>query len=69
MPGVTDGFALAKWIAENQPGIPVIVTSGDAEKIATAPDLGGSFQFVPKPYELDALVEKIRKTLKQHTAS
>jgi CheY-like chemotaxis protein len=63
MPGVTDGFALAKWISENQPGIPVIVTSGDTERIAAAADLGAGFQFVPKPYELDAVAEKIRQTL------
>src|SRR5689334_22023277 len=29
MPGLTDGFALAKWIGENQPDVVVIVTSGD----------------------------------------
>jgi len=69
MPGVTDGFALAKWMNENHPDIPVIVTSGDAEKIANAPDLEGGCQFVAKPYELDAVADKIRQTLKeQHSA-
>jgi len=63
MPGITDGFALAKWISENQPEIPVIVTSGDAEKIASAPDCCGHSQFVPKPYDLDHVAEQIRKTL------
>jgi len=61
MPGVTDGFALAKWMNENHPDIPVIVTSGDAEKIANAPDLEGGFQFVPKPYDLDAVADRISK--------
>ena len=69
MPGVTDGFALAKWISENHPDIPVIVTSGDAEKIASATDLGDGCQFVPKPYDLDAVAEQIRQMLKQHSAS
>jgi DNA-binding NtrC family response regulator len=64
MPGLTDGFALAKWISENQPTMPVILTSADPEKVATAPDLGSGFQFVPKPYELDAIAELIRRTLK-----
>jgi len=69
MPGVTDGFALAKWIGENQPGIPVIVTSGDAEKIASATNTGGGFRFVAKPYELDAVAEHVRQALKQRNAS
>jgi DNA-binding NtrC family response regulator len=63
MPGLTDGFALAKWIHENQPGTPVIVTSGDADKIATAHDIGEGIQFVPKPYDLDALTTHIRQKL------
>jgi len=63
MPGLTDGLALARWIADNQPGIPVIVTSGDVEKAATARESGGDFQFVPKPYDLDALTAQIRQTL------
>src|SRR6201986_4651612 len=53
MPGITDGFALAKWVSENQPDVPVIVTSGDAEKIAAAGELGQAIQFIPKPYDLD----------------
>ncbi len=65
MPGVTDGFALAKWIADNQPSIPVIVTSGDAEKAATANEAGMSFPFVAKPYDLDELAAQIRQTLDQ----
>lgn len=69
MPGITDGFALAKWIIENHPEIPVIVTSGDAEKIASAPDCGGQSQFVPKPYDLDHVAEQIRKTLNRRNGA
>src|SRR5947207_14070162 len=36
MPGLTDGFALARWIGENQPGTPVIIPSGDTQKMPTA---------------------------------
>ena len=46
----------------------MIVTSGDAEKIANAPDLGGGCQFVAKPYDLDAVADQIRQTLKQRSA-
>jgi len=69
MPGVTDGFALAKWTRENHPDIPVIVTSGDAEKIANAPDLGDGCHFIPKPYELDAVAEQVRQLLKQRNTT
>jgi DNA-binding response OmpR family regulator len=68
MPGVTDGFALARWIGENQPGVAVIVTSGDTEKITMAKELGDSVQFLPKPYDLDALTEQIGQTLNRHIA-
>ncbi len=61
MPGLTDGFALAKWTSENCPNVPVIVTSGDAEKMAMAPGL--AIQFVPKPYELDAIAALLHATL------
>jgi DNA-binding NtrC family response regulator len=63
MPGLTDGFALAKWINENQPDTPVIVTSGDAEKIATVREIDEDLQFVPKPYDLDTLTTHIRQTI------
>lgn len=63
MPGITDGFALAKWIAENQPDIPVIVASGDTAKIELAEAEESRFQFLRKPYELDALTVMIRETL------
>src|ERR1700761_3224676 len=63
MPGLTDGFALAKWISENQPAIPVIVTSGDEQKAAAAKDLGATFQFVPKPYDLAEVAALLVRTL------
>ncbi len=64
MPGITDGFALAKWVRENQPHVPVVVTSGDAEKLAMAGETSG-LQFVAKPYDLDSVAALIRKTLDQ----
>jgi two-component system cell cycle sensor histidine kinase/response regulator CckA len=70
MPGLTDGLALANWIGENQPEIPVIVTSGDKDKVAGAKEAGDSFHFVPKPYDLEELATQIRRTLdKRSTAS
>ncbi len=69
MPGLTDGFALAKWIGENQPEIPVIVTSGDEGKAAAAKENGASIQFIPKPYDLDELAAQMRKTLEKRAVT
>jgi DNA-binding response OmpR family regulator len=65
MPGLTDGFALAKWIGENQPEIPVIVASGNEGKAVAATEISANFQFVPKPYDLGELAARIRETLDQ----
>ena len=32
MPGAMDGFGLAQWVRTNQPNMPVILASGDANK-------------------------------------
>jgi DNA-binding NtrC family response regulator len=63
MPGVTDGFALAKWIIENQPAVHVIVTSGDTQKMAMAKDFGSEVLFVPKPCDPDMLTDLFRRTM------
>jgi len=66
MPGVTDGLALATWIKENQPSVHVIATSGDPEKVALAKEIAG-LQFVPKPYDLEAVTDLIRKAVGQRS--
>ncbi|HWE06732.1 MAG TPA: response regulator [Rhizomicrobium sp.] len=60
MPGKLDGFGLAHWIRINQPGLPIILTSGDAAKAATAKDLCEREPFMAKPYDLQHLVRRIR---------
>jgi len=39
MPGTIDGFALAHWVRTNRPGLPIILTSGDAKKASSAKQL------------------------------
>lgn len=63
MPGVTDGLALAKWIADNQPTVPVVVTSGDEEKGKAAKELGSILRFVPKPYDLAEVAALIQDAI------
>jgi CheY-like chemotaxis protein len=58
MPGSMDGFGLARWVRANRPGLDVILAgtvpgaAGAAEKLCEATHL-------PKPYESQAVVERI----------
>ncbi len=57
-----DGFEVAKWVHEHRPGLPVILASGYSGKTNMAAELNGA-QFFRKPFDFDAVVEKIRETL------
>ncbi len=57
-----DGFALAKWVHENRPGLPVILASGYSGKTNMAAELNGA-EFFRKPFDFDAVVEKIRDAI------
>jgi CheY-like chemotaxis protein len=52
------GIELARWVVENCPGIPVILTSGTRLHEAVP-----GVSFLPKPYDFAALVERIRVLL------
>jgi len=57
MPGTVDGFELAAYVRRTRPELKVIITSGHA-----GPDgaRGLADAFLPKPYELGAILERIR---------
>lgn len=62
MPGDVDGFGLARWVRQHQPGLKVILTSGyvkAAEKAGELCDDGP----IPKPYDHQLVVERIRQNL------
>jgi CheY-like chemotaxis protein len=61
MPGEIDGFGLAKWVRDNQSGLPVFVASGYSGKFDLARELCAGEQFFAKPYDLDLVVAKIRE--------
>jgi CheY-like chemotaxis protein len=63
MPGSMDGFGLAKWLRANRPGLPVILTSGDAKKAAEAKELCEDGPFMAKPYDLKVVVAQIRAAI------
>ncbi|WP_341989162.1 response regulator [Azorhizobium sp. AG788] len=55
MPGRMDGVGLALTVRRDRPEVAVLVTSGDL-----APDIARQMPaFIPKPYDLDAVVVQI----------
>lgn len=55
MPGRLDGVGLAQTVRRDRPHVAVIVTSGDL-----APEVARELPaFIPKPYDLDAVVVRI----------
>jgi CheY-like chemotaxis protein len=67
MPGEMDGFALARWVRKNRPGLPVILTSGDGKKSAAAKELCENEPFFAKPYDVAAVVAHIRGLINSKT--
>jgi CheY-like chemotaxis protein len=56
MPGQMDGFALAQWIRQYRPNIPVILTSGYAGE---APPVALCDCFLDKPYGPTEILQHI----------
>jgi CheY-like chemotaxis protein len=65
MPGSMDGFGLLQWVKANKRDLPIIITSGDARRRATARNLYAHEPFVDKPYDFDAVIARIRKLIEQ----
>jgi DNA-binding NtrC family response regulator len=64
-PGKVDGFGLAQWVRKNRPGLPVILTSGDAKKSEVAKALCENEPMFEKPYDLDLVLAHIRTVMAQ----
>jgi len=60
MPGKFDGMALARRLRDDQPKIPVLLTTGYAKSVA---DPFTEFPLLRKPYQLSALAHAVRKAL------
>ena len=63
IPGEMDGFGLAHWVRENRPGLPVLLTSGDTMIGKTAEGLCEKLNFLPKPYDFQSVVARLRSLL------
>ena len=58
VPGILNGYALASWVMENKPGLPVLLASDKDEAAA-------QWSEMPKPYDVALAVRRIRATLER----
>jgi DNA-binding response OmpR family regulator len=63
MPGPIDGFALARWVRDNCPGIDVLLTSGIERSAEVAGMLCDVGPLLEKPYEPHGVVHRIKQLM------
>ena len=61
MPGSMDGFALARWVRANKPGLEVILTSGIERSADIAATLCEAGPLMKKPYSSQDVVDRLRQ--------
>jgi DNA-binding NtrC family response regulator len=64
MPGILNGHALAEWVLENRPSLPVLLASGDLDTVDSLEESWGA-SIIAKPYDPELVVRKIRATLER----
>lgn len=69
MPGLMDGFGLARWLHTNRPGLPVILTSGDSKKAHAVKELCEERPFFEKPYDMEEVLAQVRVSLESFRAT
>jgi two-component system nitrogen regulation response regulator GlnG len=68
MPGI-DGLELLKQIHQSHPDIPVIITTAHSDlDSAVAAYQGGAFEYLPKPFDLEELVDVARRGISFYQA-
>jgi len=61
LPGEMNGLALASCLHRRRPCLPVVLTSGDGDPVRRlATEMVGSERFLPKPYRLEELADRLR---------
>jgi CheY-like chemotaxis protein len=63
LPGVIDGFALARWVRANHSGIGVILAGTISRAADAAAELCEEGPMLAKPYEPQAVVDRIKRLL------
>src|SRR5690606_30182202 len=69
MPG-ENGLELLERMKERWPGLPVIIMTAFSDlESAVAAFQGGAFEYLPKPFDVQAAVELIRRAVDEHSLS
>ena len=68
MPGVIDGFGLAKWIRQHRPGVDVLLAGTASRALETAEELCAQGP-IAKPYDAMTVHAHIRRLLAARTAA
>jgi|SRR5580693_3332436 DNA-binding response OmpR family regulator len=63
--GELTGYAFARWLGDHHPDIPVLLTSGDP---IASPRAHIGIPFIPKPYVLAEVDERIKELLARRRA-
>ena len=63
MPGSMDGFALSQWVRANRQGVDVILVGSPARAADAAGELCASGPTLSKPYEPQAVLDRIKRLL------
>ena len=63
LPGAIDGHALAQWIGQEKPALPVILAATPEHTADVAATVCEAGPMVAKPYEQQILLDRIRRTL------
>ncbi|TPG37998.1 response regulator [Sphingomonas koreensis] len=69
MPGDMDGFGLAHWVRANRPGLPIILTSGNARTADLGEKLCEIGPVESKPYDAASLVTRMRTLIARAAAT
>ena len=59
MPGKMDGFGLARWITQNHPEVPVLLTSGYNSARSLSAEATGKARLIEKPYSQAQVARRI----------
>jgi CheY-like chemotaxis protein len=68
MPGSMDGFGLSQWIRANRQGLEVILVGSLARAADAAGELCESGPTLSKPYEPQAVLDRIKRLLAERTS-
>jgi CheY-like chemotaxis protein len=63
MPGLMDGFGLARWVRANRPGVEIFLTSTIDRSAQVAGMLCEAGPLLDKPYEPQSVVDRIKQLI------